>query len=201
MGLHGTLVGRTEGLTSQGVSGMAFDLTGDQYIDISSHLAKFPKNNFTVSAWIRNPVNMVFSMSDGTRFNRLQFERYKNRLLYGWQKGNFFDSVNAIVDWEKDKWYHVAYSCSGGRITLFRDGKELNGNTQGRLNTAALGPLDFTKMNRAHIGILIKGTPSKNFPDSIQKLRGQIDDFQIYNSALTEEQVRKVFQNPGTILK
>ena len=199
--LPGQLVGKMENLLTEGVAGKALDLSGEQYVDISSHLQKLPKNHFTVSAWVKNPVNMVFSMSDGTKHNRLQFERYKNRVLYGWQKGKFFDPIYAIVDWEDNKWYHMAFTYSGGHISLYRDGVELTSNTQGRLNTRALGPIDFSNLNRAHIGVLVKGTPSKPFPDSIQKLMGQIDDFQIYSSALTPEQMKFLYENPGKAIK
>lgn len=196
------LVGKLEGIQSEGVSGNCFDLTGQQYVDISAHLKNLPQNHFTISAWVKNPVNMIFSMSDGTKNNRLQFERYKNRLLYGWQKGQFFDPVYSIVNWEKDRWYHVAYTYSGGHISLFRDGVEILGSqTQGRLNTKILGPMDFPNLTHAQIGRLFKGTPSPDFPDSIQKLLGQIDDFQIYGNALTEEQLKFLFDNPGKSIK
>lgn len=198
----GKLVGKMEGIQSEGISGKAFDLTGEQYVDISNELGTLPKNHFTISAWVKNPVNMIFSMSDGTKHNRLQFERYKNRLLYGWQKGKFFDPIYALVKWEKDRWYHVAYTYSGGNISLYRDGVEVLGSqTQGRLNTKALGPIDYSNLSHAYIGRLYKGTPSSDFPDSIQKLMGQIDDFQIYGNALTESQLKFLYENPGQVIK
>lgn len=201
-GFDGVLVGKKESLVSDGISGKAFDLTGEQYVDLSKHISRLPVNHFTISAWIKNPVNMVFSMSDGTKYNRLQFERYKNRLLYGWQKGKIFDPVYELVHWEPNRWYHVAFTYSGGHLSLFRDGVQLvDSSTQGRLGTRVLGPIDFTKMTHAYIGRLYKGTPSPEFPDSIQKLMGQIDDFQIYDSALTENQLKYLFENPGEVLK
>ncbi|MCM8541613.1 MAG: FecR domain-containing protein [Lentisphaeraceae bacterium] len=200
--LSGKIVGKTENLQSDGVSGKAFDLTGEQYVDVSSQLGNLPNNHFTISAWVKNPVNMIFSMSDGTKQNRLQFERYKNRLLYGWQKGKFFDPVYTLVNWEKDRWYHVAYTYSGGHISLYRDGVELlSSQTHGRLNTKVLGPIDFQNLSHAYIGRLYKGTPSPEFPDSIQKLMGQIDDFQIYSNALTEPQLKFLFENPGKTIQ
>ncbi|MCM8527136.1 MAG: FecR domain-containing protein [Lentisphaeraceae bacterium] len=201
-GLHGKLHGKLDSLQSDGVSGKAFDLSGEQYVDISDKLGTLPKNHFTISAWVKNPVNMIFSMSDGTKHNRLQFERYKNRLLYGWQKGNMFDPIYSLMNWEKDRWYHVAYTYSGGNISLYRDGVEvISSETYGRLNTRALGPIDFTNLSHAYIGRLYKGTPSPDFPDSIQKLMGQIDDFQIYGNALTQTQLKYIFENPGKTLK
>jgi len=195
------IVGNTDALMTLGKSGQAFNLNDDQYLDLSQYLNVLPKNNFTLATWVKNPTNMIFSMSDGSKNNRLQFERYQNRLLYGWQKESFFDSVSAFVTWEEDKWHHVAFSLSGGRVSLFMDGKKCAHNVSlGRLNTQILGPSDFNVLDRAYIGILKKGTPSENFKDSIQKLKGQIDDVQIYKSALNEEQIRHLYENPGQVL-
>lgn len=198
----GTLLGSKDNLLTLGKHQQAFDFSLGQCIDLKPSISDLPRDNFTVATWVKNPTNMIFSMTDGTKNKRVQFERYKNRLLYGWQNGKFFDSVNAFVEWKEDQWHHVAFSIHEGRVSLFMDGKKVvDHEHQGRLNSKVICPKDLGHVKHAYIGRLFKGSPSKNFPDSIQKLNGQIDDFQIYHATLNEKEIQYLYANPGRTLE
>lgn len=195
-GLHGKLHGNTDAITFPGKAGGAFNLTGGEYIDVSAHIAALAKcRAFTIAAWIRDAHNMVFSVSDGTQRDRVQFERDGNRLLYGWQKGGEFDHIAAGgAGWEQGRWYHVAVSVSGGFVTLYRDGRALDAPRSSgmKIGTPPRGLIDIVKPTHAYIGYLIA-----NHADTPQSLAGKIDDVQIYGRALDERAIRYLYEHPG----
>lgn len=195
-GLHGKLHGTTDTIAFPGKAGGAFNLTEGEYIDVSAHIAALSKSRaFTIAAWVRDAHNMVFSVSDGTPQDRVQFERSGNLLLYGWQKGGKFDHIAAdVAGWEQGRWYHVAVSVSGGYVTLFRDGRALNAPRSSGMSigTPSRGPIDVAKPTHAYIGYLIA-----NHVNSPQSLAGKIDDVQIYGRALDERAIRYLYEHPG----
>jgi hypothetical protein len=137
----------------------------------------------------------VFSVSDGTPRDRIQFELYRNRLFYGWQKGEKFDLIRARVsDWEVGRWYHVAVSVSGGTATIFRDGQALiSPRSHGAsINTPVRAPIDIERPKHAYLGLLVANNVRKK-----QFLGGQIDDVQFYERALDEQAIRFIYEHPG----
>jgi hypothetical protein len=195
-GRHGKLHGNAGTIACPGKAGGAFDLTKGGYIDLRAHLPSLTSNSaFTIAAWVCDAKGMVFSVSDGTPRNRVQFERFGNLLLYGWQKGGNFDHIAAdVAGWETGRWYHVAVSVSGGMVTLYRDGHALQAPcSRGmQINTPSLGPIDLEKPTHAYIGYLIA-----NHANAPQFLGGKIDDVQIYRRALDERAIRYLYEHPG----
>ncbi len=198
-GRDGTLVHAVGVAHIAGVSGGAADLKEGGYIDISDHAELFTGGRtFTFSAWVKNANNMFFSISDGTQKNRVQFERWGGRLIYGWQQGAMFDAVQGNVsDWQDDRWHHVVVTASGPQISLYFDGVPLVSRSTGqRINSDSVIPADMPAADRSYIGYL-----PANHHDGPQKLEGMIDDVQLYGRALDEESIRYLFENPGeTIL-
>lgn len=199
-GLNGQLQGETDAIPFPGKAGEAFDLTRGGYIDISTCLPALTRTSaFTFTAWIADAKGMIFSMSDGTPRNRVQFEISRNRLLYGWQKGGQFDHVAAgLPEWEAGRWYHVAVSVSGGFVTLYRDGHPLLAprSTGMQINTPSLGPMAVEKPTHAYIGYLIA-----NHINQPQALGGKIGDVQIYGRALDERAIRYLYEHPGEAIQ
>ncbi len=195
-GRHARLHGNTDAIVCPGKVGGAFDLTQGAYIDLGAHIPALTSiSAFTISAWVCDAKGMVFSVSDGTPRNRVQFERFGDLLLYGWQKGGDFDHIAAdVAGWDAGRWYHVAVSVSGGLVTLYRDGRALQAPcSRGmKINTPSLGPIDINKPTHAYIGYLIAN--HANIP---QFLGGKIDDVQIYGRALDERAIRYLYEHPG----
>jgi len=194
--LHGRLNGNTNTNSLPGKIGQALDLSPRGYIDLSEHIAPLTATNtFTFAAWVRDARDMVFSMSDGTRRDRVQFEIHGNTLLYGWQKGPQFDHITGRVSgWDRRRWYHIAVSVSGGAVTIYRDGKPLN-SPRGRgtkINTRTRVPADIHRPTHAYIARLIA-----NHNNREQFLAGRIDDIQFYSRALDDRAVRFLFEHPG----
>ncbi len=195
-GLHGRLNHNTDANSLPGKIGQALDLSPRGYIDLSEHIAPITATStFTFAAWVRDARDMVFSVSDGTKRDRVQFELHGNQLLYGWQKGAQFDQITGRVSgWERERWYHIAVSVSGGAVTIYRDGRPLN-SPRGRgvkINTRTRVPADIDRPTHAYIGQLIA-----NHANSKQFLAGKIDDIQFYSRALDGRSVRFLFEHPG----
>jgi len=181
------------------IDGNALDLSRHGVVDVGEHLDTLGElSSFTIAAWVRNPVNMIFSISDATFGRRIQFERSHNLLYYGWQNGPQWDAVRAVVDsgWAQDQWYHVAVTVDDRNVTLYRDGRVLIGpRSRGvLLGTPVQRPMDLAVKNRAFIGKvdLTSGTPPlEQFYD------GDLDDLQIYGRALDADAIRYLHTHPG----
>lgn len=196
---HAFFRGDFEGGKVDGRNGGAVDLKGGGYIDISDHIEALTNvSAFTFSAWVRDARNIVFSFSDGSPRNRIQFELYGRRLLYGWQKGARFDAIHGRVSgWNKGRWYHVVVAVSGGQVTIYRDGRLLNSQSSGqKISAKTLALIDIDDPTQAFIGYL----PS-NHSHQPQALGGQIDDVQFYRQALDARGVEFLFENPGATWK
>lgn len=187
-----------------GLDGHALDLTDRGAVDLSEHVDTLGAlSNFTITAWIRNPENMIFSLSDAMDRHRIQFERHQDCLVYGFQNDGQWDAVRAVVDggWRKDQWYHVAVTMNDGSVTLYRDGQTLLGprTTGVLLGTPVQRPVDLGRKNRVLIGKADRSeSDSLRHPGWIpeQFLNGEIDDLQVYDFALDASAIRYLHLNP-----
>ncbi|MEX0936395.1 MAG: LamG-like jellyroll fold domain-containing protein [Pirellulales bacterium] len=196
---HGRFNLPTSKRTLQGKTGRALALGANGYVDFSEHLSALANTRaFTLAAWLRNADDIVFSVSDGTERQRVQFELHGPWLFYGWQQGDYFDRISAGVSgWESDRWYHVAVSVSGGNVTIYRDGQALiePRRTGGVINTRAIAPIDLVNPTVACLGRV----PSNDVQQE-QFLGGDLDDVQFYGRALDEVAIRYLFEHPGETL-
>ncbi|MFI4874403.1 MAG: LamG-like jellyroll fold domain-containing protein, partial [Blastopirellula sp. JB062] len=196
---HGELNVPTKARSMSGKVGGALRLGTDGYVDFSQHLEALTETSaFTLTAWVRNADDIVFSVSDGTRRQRVQFELHGSWLYYGWGQGDSFDRISAGVSgWQADRWYHVAVSYSGGNVTIYRDGRALiePKRTGVVINTRAMAPIDLENPTVAYLGFL----PSNHIQQP-QSLGGELDDVQIYGRALDEVAIRTLYENPGETL-
>ena len=196
--LHGTLNGNTRARSREGKVGRSLELGLQGYVDLSAHIPVLTSTSaYTLTAWVRDADDIVFSMSDGTPRDRVQFELHGQWLYYGWQEGDVFDHIRARVsDWERGRWYQVAVSVSGGSVTIYRDGQALiKPHSYGEwLGTRARAPIDVDHPTHAHLGFLVS-----NHVHQEQFLGGQLDDVQFYGRALDEQAIKFLFENPGAI--
>ncbi|UUO06130.1 FecR domain-containing protein [Blastopirellula sp. J2-11] len=182
-----------------GKAGQALELGVDGFVDFSEHLSALTSTNaFTLTAWVRNANDIVFSVSDGTNRQRIQFELEENWLYYGWQQGDRFDRISASVPpWLPDRWRHVAVSVSGGSVTLYLDGRALIEPKRmgGVINTRAIAPIQLKNPTSAYLGRV----PSNHVQEE-QFLGGELDDVQLYGRALDEVAIHYLFEHPGETL-
>jgi|GEM_PF-937967 len=188
-----------------GVDSNALDLSDFGAVDLSEHLDRLGAlSSFTITAWVRNPKNMIFSISDATDRHRVQFERSGDLLYYGWQNDRHWDAVRAMPNggWNHNQWYHVAVTVNDQSVTLYRDGQILIGpcSTGVLLGTPVQRPIDLARKNCALIGKADRSRSGivrqKGWKPS-QFLAGEIDDLQIYNRSLKADAIRYLYANPG----
>ncbi|MBN1515245.1 family 16 glycosylhydrolase [Candidatus Sumerlaeota bacterium] len=163
---------------TEGKLAKAVVLDGDDYISLPDNIAS--SADFTVAAWIKwnggDPWQRIFDFGDGggkcmflsprSDIGTLRFAITNNRNRANEQR---LEAARLPAD----QWTHVAVTLNGNTGKLFVDGE-----------IAAFGSI---LLNPSDIN------PSKNFIGKSQYtdplFRGQIDDFRIYNFALSDSNV------------
>ena len=189
--------------TSSGRVGNALDMGDEEYIDLSQHIQSVTSlDAFTLTAWIRDPNgSILFSVSDGSANNRIQFNLNNKHLVYLWQdQSSLWDSIAGSVDgWIPGQWYHVAVSVDSSGVRLYRDGKLLaSGSTGIQIGTPCLGLTDIKNPQDMFLGHIREGTGGTAFKP--QWFRGVMDDVQLYGNALNHSAIRELYVNPGEVL-
>jgi hypothetical protein len=141
---------------------------------------------------------MIFSLSDGTVENRVQFNLNKRFLAYVWEnQSSHWDSVPGRIDgWETGRWYHVAVSVSDQRVKLYRDGVMVGSGIVGvQIGTRPPSLAEVENPSQAFLGYLNQGRALDLVEP--QRFGGQMDDVQIYGRALDAEAIRFLYEHPG----
>lgn len=193
-----------DGAPVSGVAGQALDLGERGFVDLSEHARRFGEAEaFTVSAWVRDPsdrIGIIFSLSDGTENQRVQFHLNRRHVVFGWQNGLHYDSVSGKVDgWEPGRWYHVAVRSRDRLIWLYRDGEQIGSASLGeKIGTRILSLATIRQPTEACLGKL---SDAGGEAARTQWFGGKIDDVQIYSSALNHRGIRYLYEHPGEAWK
>lgn len=186
-----------------GVSGKALKLSAGEAVDLSKHISILGHlEDFTFTAWLRDPgkpLAMLFSCSGETEQHRVQILLFPQHIDFGWQNGLHYDAISGRVDgWEPGQWYHVATTVRDGLIRLYRDGELIaSGSVGSRIGMPVSDPSMMPNASRAYIGRLEDGRQGEE--TAHQWFDGQIDDVQIYSGALRQDEIRFIFEHPGTV--
>lgn len=200
--VDGQFRGQVDSSSVPGVADGALELGEGRYVDLSEHVALFGTNeSFTIAAWVRDPgerIAIVFSLSDGTESNRVQFHLHRRNVVFGWQNSLHFDAVLGKVDgWQQGRWYHVAVTSRHGMVRLYRDAEQIGASPVGiKLGTHSLSPADVKNPTHASLGQLTDGAPyEKAWP---QWFGGQMDDVQFYGRELDARAIHYLYEHPGS---
>ncbi len=191
------------GATISGISGQAFFLGERGFVDLSEHAKRLGEaETFTLSAWVRDPsdrIAILFSLTDGTENERVQIHLNRRHLVFGWQNGMHFDSVAGRVDgWEPDRWYHVAVAVRGGMVWLYRDGQQIRSATIGqKLGTRIPGLAAVKQPTNAYLGKLSDAADGGRITP--QWLGGAVDEVRIYSGAVSQSDIRFLFEHPNQV--
>lgn len=151
-----------------------------QYISLANNNTslKIP-GDITIEAWIRKPDSTAGHIV--RRDDWANYAFYADSVISAWfynstcsGSANMVTGVTNIAD---NQWHHVVYTKSNNNLNLYVDG---------RLDKSirAIDTLACTADSPVHIGA---GVSSGDGPDTYFK--GDIDEVQIYSSALTPEEV------------
>jgi hypothetical protein len=182
-------VGSAHGTPRNGVSSVAVGEVGraagfdkfDRWVSLSTRL----QSTWSVSTWIQWPL----STDGGSQYHVLAATDGGGDVLYLDNRNNFLWGVytaSATVDGTyrfgslSDGWHHIAVVASGGRTTLYVDGSPVDSVNH------ALGAGTLTYL----------GTSFDYVDTSLaQGWRGALDEFQVWNGALTASEVRSIYTN------
>ena len=202
-GNDGEVKGATPAEDRHGKKGSSYNFDGDGYIELG------PMNfgdELTVSAWVNlaestGPGNMVFTKYDGQESEDLAPYRRSVELMIGssgpsvqWTTSNDGEGGHHIVSEEKgirlNKMYHVVCSYGGGKQTIYIDGKLDNQHAVGK---AAIFKSDVPASIGANIAF-VKTKENEPARRVVQHhWKGEIDDVRIYNRALSEGEVKALY--------
>lgn len=146
--------------------------------------------DFTVSTWFKTSVNQAqqeILHGLGSRTNDDEIEIYLVNTtgirVNIRDNGNNYTAGSSFVD---GAWHHLAVTRSGSSVCVYLDATSLGCNTQA-------GALSITNASA-----LVSGQEQDSYGGSFQdnqSLRAQLDEFKVFNSALSSTQITNIRSN------
>jgi len=162
-------------------NGLKLDGTANGYATLPNDVVG-TLNDFTVSVWVKlNAVSMwarAFDFGSGTsKYMFLSPKSGSNYLRYAITTGSYGNEqqINSTVTIGTGIWTHIAVTLSGSLGIMYVNGVEVGRNAAMTLKPSSLG-----STNQNYIG-------KSQFADTM--LNGLMDDFRIYNRALTATEI------------
>ena len=185
-GVGNTAAAWSNGATGKYNSSLNFDGT-DDYVAANGVTAKIAGSNTTVSAWIKTTDTSSWFLSFNT-------STYGNRIMYGISSNKFTfydDGGGATVGTQTindDNWHHVVgvHDDQNNTVTTYVDGKIDKSSIS---STYSIASTDLFSI----------GQEWDAGPTASDFLNGQIDDVQIFNYALTANQIKTLYNQSSGI--
>ncbi len=181
---------------AQGISGgqgLVLDGTSESYVTIPSE-ALSGLEDYTISAWIKpdvkNNTQRVFDFGTGTGRYMFLTPYYGENHLRGAITAGSYDyekGVSIDIDIETGRWTHLVMMQEGDAMRIYIDGV-LAGETE----NVKLDPYEIAyTMPYCYIG--------KSMWSGDRFFDGAIDEFMVFDRAITEEEVSTLFNKELTI--
>ncbi len=189
---NGTLVNGPTFVT--GRVGQAVNLAGGAGGSASQHVS-LPAGivngmtNFTIATWVKLDTTgswrRIFDFGAGTTANMFLVPTSGSTIRFAiTTSGSGGEQrINGTAALPTGAWKHVAVTRNGNTGTLYVDGVQVGTNTSMTLSPSSLGNTTNNWLGRSQYS-------GDTFLD------GQLDEFRIYNRALSASEVLSLFQNP-----
>ncbi|MEM1321548.1 MAG: LamG-like jellyroll fold domain-containing protein [Bacteroidota bacterium] len=167
-------------------SAMRFDGTG--YISVpTSHSLESPKRELTLSVW--------FQLDRGSEYKGLQWvtalckSDYSNETgsspQYRLQATEYTVSLNTDFTeeiqqkWRYNKWYHYVLTYDGMTVKAFQNGQMIFEYYYSKKMDTSRRPLEI----------------GRDLPGALEYFTGVLDDIRIYNRALNEREIQRLYKD------
>ena len=184
---HAALYGQLT--LAEGHDGQAISLDGQQFLQLPATIADSPE--LTVATWVNLHATAtwqrIFDFGNDTDHYVFLCPRpsANNRLRLAIKDGGSEEILNATVSHRLNEWMHVAVTFATDAVTIY-----LNGQPAATSNTITARP--------AHFRPLFNYIGRSQFSDD-PLLKADIDQFAVYNYALTPEQVQALYSDADAI--
>ena len=172
-----------KGAWETGKNGKAISLDGkDQYVELPTGVVS-GLADFTISTWLKvqeaDKWSRLFDFGDArgqwmflTVANNSGMPSFEVSTVYGYNS----QRVNGSKPLPLNSWAHLAITLSGQKATLYLDGEEIGSNPSFNFPPFQLGDTPRNWIGRSQA-------------DRDPYLDGAVDDFRLYDGALTPEQL------------
>jgi DUF1680 family protein len=171
-----------------GKVGQAVDINGGtQYVSLPAGIVS-GMTNCTIATWVKLDTSAtwrrIFDFGTGTTVNMFLVPTAGTTIRFAITTGGSGaeQRINGTAALPTGVWKHVAVTISGSTGTLYVDGVQVGQNTAMTLNPASLGNTTLNYLGKSQ------------YADP--NLDGQLDQFRIYNRALSASEVLALFQTP-----
>ncbi|WP_243347105.1 LamG domain-containing protein [Parabacteroides sp. FAFU027] len=182
-GIAGTLVGAPAVVTGKSGSAVNFPTKTD-YMTLPAGVVS-TLTDFTISTWVNfntlSTWSRIFDFGTGTSYYMFLTPSNGSIARFAIKNGGTEQLINGTAKLPTGKWVHVAVTCKYDPTTLIGTGKlYVNGSLVGTNSNLTINPSMLPSTTLNYLAKSQYNDPALN---------GAIDEFRIYNRALTSDEV------------
>ena len=180
-GNNGTVVGAA--LWVPGKIEGALEFNGSTYVNCGNSTSLNIRDQVTIAFWFKvqafvNEWEAFLSKGDGS-YRASRSGGTGNATHMGITGSNYFDAPTTITD---NQWHHYSATYDGATAIIYIDGKE-------DARQSYTGQIGDSSAYNLYLG--------NNSQNTTRLLHGLLDDVQIYNNALTPDEIQKIMEGLG----
>jgi fibronectin type 3 domain-containing protein len=192
-GRNGALGAGANFVTGAIGNAVRLDGSGEGYVTLPQGLVS-SLNDFTIAVWVKLDASpnwaRIFDFGAGTSVNMFLTSRNGNdgrvRFAITTAAGGGEQQINTNVTLATGVWTHLAVTLTGNTGILYVNGVETGRNSNMTLRPSSLGNTTQNWIGRSQ------------YPDPL--LPGSIDDFRIYNLALSASEISGLFTSHAPVI-
>ncbi len=184
-GNDGERVGGPEWVPAKFGSGLQFSKKARQYINIPRTPELEPAESLTVMVWVN--VNSAAGRQEIFCYGDSYVILINNGVFKAYiHKGGAFPRAPGKTPVETDRWYFLAMTYDSQDLKLYVNGK-LDGSAR------LPGGIDF-------LGLPLRFSNNPAAPAEVWEISGILDEVELWDTAMTEEEIMKAYESPLAFL-
>lgn len=172
-----------------GANGYSLDLDGtDDRVELGNISSLNSTSAFSISFWVKlsssaGSVVRFYQSGSDNLYNSISFSHSTTIDFLIGKGGSAYAGTRYSSSIKDDTWHHLVGVYNGSTMTIYLDGSV---PTQSNIGTAVPSSTVSTGGNNPHIGSQI---------DNTLEVKGKMDDFSIFNAALTATEVTNIYNS------